>query len=113
MLHFLKIAFPQAEERRAIHLRIAADPVGGLRMEGLALAILPDFVRMVAVLKKDCLGVPILFLLRQKSAAFKDENTLPARSEPLGESAAARARPDDDDVVMVRAHGFLPPKTGS
>ena len=75
-------------------------------MEGFALAILPDFVGMVAVLEKNRLGVPILLFLWQKSAAFEEENALSTGSETLGESTSARARPDDDDVVMVCAHRF-------
>ena len=103
MPHFLKVPFPQAKERRAINLRIAADPVGGLGMKGFAFAVLPDLVRVVTVSEKDGLGVPILLFLRQKSAAFEDENALAAGGEALGERAAAGARPDDDDVVIV--HG--------
>jgi hypothetical protein len=58
-------------------------------MEGFSLAVLPDFVRMVAVFDEDRVGVPILFFPGQECAALKDENTLSTRSEALCESATA------------------------
>ena len=73
-------------------------------MEGFSLAILPDFVRMVAVLDEDRVGVPILFLPQEECAALKDENTLSTRSKAFCESAAASPGPDDDEIVMICAH---------
>jgi hypothetical protein len=61
---------------------------------------------MVAVLDEDRVGVPILFLPGQESAALKDENTLSTRSEALCESATAGPGPDDDYIVMICVHGY-------
>ena len=69
-------------------------------MKGLPFAILPNFIGMIAVLDKDSIGLPVFFLLRQKGAAFQNENALPARSEALRESAATRASADNDKIVV-------------
>ena len=59
----VKVALPQSEEGGAIHLGVTADPVSSLRVQWLAVAILPNFVGMIAVLAKDRFGIPVLFLL--------------------------------------------------
>src|SRR4029079_1924538 len=75
-----------------------------LRMERLPFAILPNFIGMIAILDKDRFGIPVFFLLRQKGAAFQDENAFPTRSKALRESAATGPGADNDNVETVRVH---------
>src|SRR5665213_2871327 len=76
-------------------------------MEGFPLAVLPDFVGMIAVLEEDCFGVPILFFLGQEGAALKYENAFSTRSETLCERATAGPGPDDNEVVVICIHGVF------
>src|ERR1700744_906287 len=101
MPDLFEVAFPQSKKGGPIDLGIAAHPISGLRMKRFALAILPDFVGMISVIQENGLGVPILFFPGQEGAPFKNENALSARSETLRQGAAAGARSDDDDIVMV------------
>ena len=104
VLDLFEISLSQSEEGGAVDLRIAPNPVGGLRMERLPFAILPNFIGMIAILDKDRFGIPVFFLLRQKGAAFQDENAFPTRSKALRESAATGPGADNDNVEMVRVH---------
>jgi hypothetical protein len=47
---------------------------------------------------EDCLRLPILRLLRQKVAAFNQQNAQPALPQRIGQRPAAHARADDDQI---------------
>ena len=101
MLNLFKVAFPQSKKRGPIHLCISADPIGGLWMEWLALAVLPDFVGMIPVFQKNCVGIPIFFFPGQESAPLKNQDPLPARGKALGECTATSTCSNDDYVVVI------------
>src|SRR5450432_1515065 len=67
-----EVALAQSEKSGPVDLRVTADPIGSLRVQWFAFAILPDFVRMIAVLDKDRFGIPVLLLLRQEGTALQD-----------------------------------------
>src|SRR4029450_4545122 len=104
VLDLFEISLSQSEEGGAVDLCIAPNPISGLRMERLPFTILPNFIGMIAVLDKDRFGIPVFFLLRQKGAAFQDEDAFPTRSKPLRASAPTRPGADNDNVEMVRVH---------
>ena len=96
-----EIALTQPEERRAIHLGIAADEVMELRAEGAPLGVDPCFGGLVPAIDEDRLRAPVRFLARQIVAAFEDQDALSGRGKRLGKRSAAGAASDDDQVVML------------
>src|SRR5262249_18352402 len=76
------------------------DAVVGVRMEFLALAIMPDFFGLVLPLDIHGASAPIVFFARDVVAALQEENSLAGRRQLPGECPAASARTDDDHVIM-------------
>src|ERR1700757_1268233 len=91
----------QAEEGSAINLRLAADEVGLLGVEGFVVLVEPDIFSVVVVVEEDGGSVPVSFFLREKRASLKNENALACLREMKGEGPAARSSSDDDYVVGV------------
>ena len=110
VLQLAEIALPEPVQGGAVELRRPTDEVVDLRLEGLALPVVPAVRRDVPVVDEDRLGVPVLHLARKPVAAFQDQDPLPGRRQPVGEGAAACPRADDDYVVAV-AHVVVPPRT--
>ena len=96
-----KSSVPQPVERRAVELRRAADEVVDLRLERLALVVVPGVGRDVPVVDEDVVGRPVLRLARQPVASLEQQDPLAGGREVPGERAAARAGADDDHVVVV------------
>ena len=93
-----------AEHGGAVDLGLAADEVGLLGMERLAVLVLPDFGGVVAVVEEDGGGIPVEFFLGEEGAALEDEDALAGAGEVEGEGSAACSGADDDCVVGIR-HG--------
>src|SRR5262249_43674015 len=93
----------EAQQRRAVHLGVAADVVVRARMERLAHPVEPLLARLVAILEEHGARVPVLLLARQEVAALEQQDAQSGGSEAMDERAAARAGADDDDVVVL--HG--------
>jgi hypothetical protein len=98
-----EVALAEPEEDRAVHLRVAADVVLGVRTERDTVLVVPLLLRDVALLAEDLTRVPVLGLARQVAAPLEDQHAQAGRSEPVGERAAPRAAPDDDHVEIVHA----------
>src|SRR5437899_10132238 len=103
MAQLAEATLPQPEQAGALKLRVAADVIVRVRMEFLAVLVPPLFLRAVAALEHDRLGVPVLLLARHVVAALEQQDALAGGSEPVGQRAAAGAGADDDDVIMVHA----------
>ena len=89
----------QAIERRAVELGRPAHEVVHLRLECLALVVVPGVRRDVAVVDEDVRGAPVLRLAREPVASLEQQDPLAGRGEPLHERAAARAAADHDHVI--------------
>jgi hypothetical protein len=96
----------KAKQCGAVDLGLAADEVGLLGVKGLIIFVEPDIFGVITVVEEDGGSVPVEFFLREKRAAFEDENALPCLREVEGESATAGSGSDDDDVVLI-GHGVL------
>jgi hypothetical protein len=72
-----------------------------LRLERLAVLVVPGVLGHVAVVGEDVVRGPVRRLARKPVAALEEEDLLARRSEVAGEGSSARARPDDDDVVAL------------
>ena len=97
----VEVALTQTEEDRAVELRVAADEVLLVGAEGIAVLVDPLLAAEVALLEEDLLGVPVLGLAGQVTAALEQQDALAGGGEAVSQRAAARAGADDDDVVVV------------
>ena len=77
------------------------------RLKGLALVVVPGVLRDVAVLEKDLVDVPVLFLARQKITAFQEQNAFARRCQPVRQRAAAGAGANDDHIIVLVHHMSL------
>src|SRR5215471_478398 len=112
MTNLSKVLLPQPEQRGSIELGVAADVIIGVRMEFLAITVAPDFSCLIPAFGIDRLGIPVVLLTLDVVAALQQQNALSGWRQFVGQRAAARARADDDHVVVVFAcHGFLVPRS--
>ena len=96
-----EVVLAQAIERRAVELRRAADAVVHLRLERVAVVVVPGVGRDVAAVDEDVGGRPVLRLARQPVAALEQEDALARRGQAVHERSAARTAADHDDVVVA------------
>src|SRR5262245_51681288 len=101
MFYLAKILFAETEQCRAIKLGVAADVIISVWMELAAVRVAPKFFRVVAATCIHLQRVPIFFLARNKWPALQQQNLLATRSEVVRQSAAARARTDDNKIVVA------------
>jgi hypothetical protein len=103
VLELAEVLLAKAVERGAVQLGRAADEVVHLRLERLALGVVPGVLRDVAVLDEDVLGEPVRRLAREPAAPLEEKDLLAGRSQVMGQRPAACARADDDHVIGVHA----------
>src|SRR6266496_2539495 len=101
MFDFAKVLFAETEQRRAIKLGVATDIIIGVWMQLAAVRVAPKFFRVVAATCIHLQGIPILFLARNKWPALEQKNLLAARGQMIRQSATARARTDNDKIVIA------------
>src|SRR6516225_12137130 len=98
-----EVLLAEAEERRAVELGVASHRVVGVRMERVALAVVPDLLRLVAALDVHPARIPVGLLPGDEVAALEEEDALAGGGQGVSQRPAAGAGADDDDVVAV--HG--------
>ena len=102
VLELAEVLLAQAVERRAVELGRAADEVVDLRLERLALGVVPGVRRDVAVVDEDVLrrasSAARAAASRRARAAGSACPTAPSRCD---QRAAAGAAADDDHVVVA------------
>jgi hypothetical protein len=76
MLELPEVLLPQAIQRSSIQLGRAADEVVHLRLEGLALPVVPGVLRDVAPVDEDIGGAPVLRFAREPVAALEQQDPL-------------------------------------
>lgn len=101
VLELLQIPRSQAVQRRAVQLGGAADVVVDLRLEGLAVGVVPGVFRDVASLGEHRVRAPVLGLAGQEVAPFQQQDALAAGRERVGQRPAARSGADHDHVVVL------------
>src|SRR5262245_47900000 len=112
MTQLAEVLLAQAVHSRTVHLPGAADEVVNLRLEWLAVGVVPHIRRDVAVVDEDGLRVPVQSFTLQPVAALENQNSLSGRREMARQRAASRAAADDDDVVVLR-HETPPSQSGA
>jgi len=96
-----EVFLAQSKQRRAVDLGVPTHPVSRSRVKIPAFAIGPHVPRVVPVVEKHRLRVPVGLLPRQERTALEDQDALSCLGEVIGERASAGAGPDDDDVVSL------------
>src|SRR5258705_11064516 len=113
MTNLAKIFFAKTKQRRAVEFRVAADEIVRMRVQLFAVNVAPGLFGVVLSVKVDRAGAPVVFLARHVVPTFEQKDLLTGGREFVGERAAARARADNDYVVVVvRCHDALRPHQG-
>ena len=90
---------PQPVQRRPVELRRAADEVVHLRLERLAVGVVPGVLGDVAVVDEHVVCGPVGRLTREPVTALEEQDALAGRRQVVDEGPAAGAAADHDDVV--------------
>src|SRR5215471_15101088 len=104
MLELAEIFGTQAVQGSAVQLRRTADEVMHLRLERLALLVVPRVLRHVAVVDEHLFREPVLGFTRKPVAALEQQDPLARRGEVSSERPAAGPAADDDHVVAVHQY---------
>ena len=92
VVELAEVLLAQPVERGAVELRRAADEVVDLRLERLALRVVPGVRRDVAVVDEHVLGEPVLRLARQPVAALEQEDPLAGGGQVARRACRRRRR---------------------
>src|ERR1051325_2769344 len=108
MANLTEVFSTQTKESSAVKLRIPTDEVVGVRVQFLAIAIAPCLFGIVFPFEVYGARAPVILLTRNVIAPLEEKNLFARRRECISQRAAARARADDDYVVVIVAgHGGL------
>jgi hypothetical protein len=69
------------EHCSSIDLGLPSDKIGLLGMKFLALLILPDLPRVIAIIEKDGGGIPVELFLRHEGSTLKNQDLLAGLGE--------------------------------
>src|ERR1051325_6994426 len=106
MLQLAEVFFAQAEQRRAIELRVAAYVVVGVRMKRRTILVVPSFLGVVLGFQVDGARAPVVLFARHVVAALQEQDAKAGGSQVVGQRATTRSRSNDDHVVaIVVGHG--------
>src|SRR6516162_9431331 len=107
-MHNSEIFVAEAKQCGSIKLRVAANVIVRVRMERLALGIVPMLLGLILTFEVHQLRIPIGFLARNEVAALENEDLLPRRSQAMCQRSPAGTASNNDDVIMICAsHALL------
>src|SRR5690349_24731544 len=101
MTNLAEIFFAKAEERRAVKFRVTPDEIVRVRVQLFAVNVAPGFLGVVFAFEVDCARAPIVLLAGHVITSFEQKDLLTGGREFVGQRAAARARADNNYVVMI------------
>src|SRR5258707_5176331 len=107
-LDLAEVGWPQPVEGGTVHLRRAAYEVVHLRLERIAVGVVPGVGGYGPAVDEDGVRVPVRELARQEVAALEEQDLLSRPREGVGERSAAGTAAHDDDVVPI-GHGVNMP----
>jgi hypothetical protein len=103
-----EVLAPEAEERGAKEFGVATDAVVCVRVEWVTVAVAPGVLALVFPFDVDHLWIPVVLLARNVIAPLEHQDPLASACQTVRQRSAARARADDNYVVMVPVlHVFL------
>ena len=100
MLAPRKVGQAPTQDGRTVELGITADMIASNRPERSPLAILPAFLRVIAVFLENRLGFPIGLLARKIISAFENQNGQSGGGEGSRKRSPSGAAADNDDVCV-------------
>ena len=109
VVQLAEVPRPQPVQRRAVQLRGTTDVVVDLRLERGAVASYQVSSDMYRPSMNTAPGSQFAISRGRKLPRSSSRIFLPAGRERVGERASAGTGPDDDDVVVVGAHGGCSP----
>ncbi len=101
LMHHPEVFRAHPEHRRAVHLRLATDVVGLLRMQRLTVLIVPRLLGVIAVVQKHSRRAPVQLLLRQKRPALQNQNAFTSPRQVQRQSSSTSSGTNDDRVVRI------------
>src|SRR5678815_1186786 len=108
MSNLTEVFFSQTDESSAVKLCVTTIEIIRVRMKFLAFVVAPRFFRVVFRFEIYGARAPVVLLTRNVIAALEEKDLLARGREAVGQRASARARADDDYVVVIVAgHGGL------
>ena len=78
-----------------------------MRMKRFAVAVIPDFFGVVMPFDINFARIPIFQTAPDKIAALLNQNLFTRRREFIGKRSAARARADNNKIIMSVCHKIL------
>ena len=111
MPNLVKVSLSEPQQNSSIHLAVATNEIMKAGMKALAIRAVPDLRRLIARIYEHRLAVPILAFTGQVAAALEKENPLAGLRQTPSHGAAARARADNDNIVMFASWSWLAPGT--
>ena len=101
MAKLAEVLRTEPEQCCAVELGVSPDVVVDLRLELAAVPVVPALLGEVLRADEHRFGLPVVALSGQERASFQPEHLHAVRGEPVPEGPAARAGPDDDNVVVL------------
>src|SRR5215213_11203198 len=92
---------PEAEQRRAVELGVAADVVVDLGLKFVAVPVVPGLLRGVLPAYEHSVGLPVVAFPWQERPSLQPEHFRAVRGEPVSEGPTPGSRPDDDNVIVL------------
>src|SRR5690349_14581926 len=109
MSNLTKVFLPQTKKSSAVELRVTTDEIIGVRVKLLALVVAPRLFRVVFAFEVYGARAPVVLFARNVIAALEQKDLLSRGRKTVGQRPSARARADDDYVVLIIAgHGDAP-----
>ena len=109
MLDLAEVRGPQPQQRRAVHLRIAAHVIMQLGPEGPVVEVVKRLAGGVSPVAEDSAGTPVVPLWPEKVTAFEHQHTLAGFGDARRGGRAPRSAAHDQDVVVVIRHSQTNP----
>ncbi len=107
VLDLTEVRRPQPVQGGAVELRRPTDEVVDLRLERLAVGVVPGVGGDVPAVEEHRLGVPVLRLPREEVAPFQQQDPFARGGQGVGQGAAPGSGSNDDDVVVLGHRSLL------
>ncbi len=107
VLDLAKVFLPKTKQRGPEEFGIAADVVVGVRMELIAIFVVPFLRGLIFPFEIDCAWIPVVFFTRHIAAAFENQDLFSRRRKLVRKRAASGAAANDDNVIVICCHGSL------
>ena len=95
-----KVGFAQTKQSCSVKFRVPANIVVGVRVKLLSILVSPGFLGVILCFCVNRTRIPIVLLAWHVRPSLKQEDAFAARRELPGEGSPARARADDNEIIV-------------